>query len=110
MNFRLLSCVLALLGLLAAPVRAQIALVASPSGPVPAGPYVVVDAATGETLLERNAGAFWYPASLTKLMTIYIVFEELKSGRFSLSTPVPFTDYARSMPPSKLGLPAGQTI
>jgi D-alanyl-D-alanine carboxypeptidase len=110
MNFRLLSCVLALLGLVAAPSWAQIAAVASPSGPVPAGPYVVVDAATGEALLERNASAFWYPASLTKLMTIYLVFEELKSGRFSLATPVLFTDYARSMPPSKLGLPAGQTI
>src|SRR5215831_57635 len=110
MNFRLLACVLALMGPLAAPTRAQVALVASPSGPVPAGPYVVVDVATGEALLERNAGAFWYPASLTKLMTIYIVFEELKSGRFNLSTPVLFTDYARSMPPSKLGLPAGQTI
>ena len=110
MNFRLLSCVLVLTGLLTAPARAQIALVATPSGPVAAGPYVVVDAASGEALLERNAGAFWYPASLTKLMTIYIVFEELKSGRFSLSTAVPFTEHARSMPPSKLGLPAGQTI
>jgi D-alanyl-D-alanine carboxypeptidase len=118
MNSRLLWCLGALAGLvvgvvvgpLAAPVRAQIAMVASPSGPVPAGPYLVIDAASGETLLERNAGAFWYPASLAKLMTIYIVFEELKSGRLSPSTPVPFSDYARSMPPSKLGLAAGQTI
>jgi D-alanyl-D-alanine carboxypeptidase len=110
MNFRLLSCVLALVGLLAAPTWAQIALVATPSGPVPAGPYVVVDAATGETLLERNAGAFWYPASLTKLMTIYIVFEELKSGRLTLTTLVPFSEYARAMPESKLGVAPGQTI
>ena len=69
---------------------------ASPSGPVQAGPYVVVDAATGETLLERNAGAFWYPASLTKMMTIYIVFEELKAGRLTLATPVPFSEHARA--------------
>src|SRR5262245_53423486 len=110
MNLRLLSCVLALVGLLAAPARAQIALVASPSGPVPAGPYVVVDPTTGETLLERNAGAFWFPASLTKLMTIYIVFEELKAGRLNLATPMAFSDYARSMPPSKLGVGAGQTV
>ena len=73
MNLRLLLCILALLGL-TVPARAQIAAVTSPSGPVQAGPYVVVDAATGETLLERNAGAFWHPASLTKMMTIYIVF------------------------------------
>ena len=56
MNLRLLLCILGLIGLAAAPARAQIAAVASPSGPVQAGPYVVVDAATGETLLERNAG------------------------------------------------------
>ena len=94
----------------AIPSRAQIAPVASPSGPVQAGPYVVVDAATGETLLERSAGAFWYPASLTKLMTIYLVFEELKAGRFTLSSPMLLSEYARSQPPSKLGLPPGQTI
>ncbi len=110
MNLRLLLCILGLIGLSAAPSRAQIAAVASPSGPVQAGPYVVVDAATGETLLERNAGAFWYPASLTKMMTIYIVFEELKSGRITLATPVPFSEHARAMPPSKLGVGPGQTI
>ncbi len=110
MNLRLLLCILGLLGLSAFPSRAQIAPVSSPSGPVQAGPYVVIDAATGETLLERSAGAFWYPASLTKMMTIYVVFEELKTGRITLSTPLPFSEHARSMPPSKLGLPPGQTI
>src|SRR4029077_16636045 len=110
MNLRLLLCILGLIGLAAAPSRAQIAAVASPSGPVQAGPYVVVDAATGETLLERNAGAYWYPASLTKMMTIYLIFEELKSGRLALATPLPFSEQSRAMPPSKLGLGPGQTI
>jgi D-alanyl-D-alanine carboxypeptidase len=110
MNLRLLLCILALIGLSAVPSRAQIAPVASPSGPVQAGPYVVVDAATGETLLERSPGALWYPASLTKIMTIYIIFEELKSGRLTLATPVPFSEHARAMPPSKLGLGPGQTV
>jgi D-alanyl-D-alanine carboxypeptidase len=110
MNLRLLLCILALIGLSAVPSRAQIAPVASPSGPVQAGPYVVVDAATGETLLERSPGALWYPASLTKMMTIYIIFEELKSGRLTLATPVPFSEHARAMPPSKLGLGPGQTV
>ena len=110
MNLRLLLCILGLISLAAAPSRAQIDAVASPSGPVQAGPYVVVDAATGETLLERNAGASWYPASLTKMMTLYIVFEELKAGRLTLATPVPFSEYARSMPQTKLGLGAGQTV
>lgn len=110
MNLRLLLCLLGLFGLFLTPARAQIAAVASPSGPVQAGPYVVVDAVTGETLLERNAGTFWYPASLTKMMTMYIVFEELKAGRLTLATPVPFSEHARSQPPSKLGVGPGQTI
>ena len=109
MKLRLLLCLLALIGA-ALPVRAQITAVTSPSGPVQAGPYVVVDAATGETLLERNAGAFWHPASLTKMMTIYVVFEELKSGRLTLSSPMTLSEVARAKPPSKLGLAAGQSI
>jgi D-alanyl-D-alanine carboxypeptidase len=110
MNLRLLLCILGLIALSAGPSRAQIAAVASPSGPVQAGPYVVVDPATGETLLERNAGAYWYPASLTKMMTIYIIFEELKAGRLTLATPVALSEHARSMPPSKLGLGPGQSV
>jgi D-alanyl-D-alanine carboxypeptidase len=47
MNLRLLLCILGLLGLSALPSRAQIAPVSSPSGPVQAGPYVVIDPATG---------------------------------------------------------------
>ena len=109
MKLRLLLCLLALIGA-ALPVRAQITAVTSPSGPVQAGPYVVVDAATGETLLERNAGAFWHPASLTKMMTIYVVFEELKSGRLTLASPMTLSEVARAKPPSKLGLAAGQSI
>ena len=110
MNLRLLLCGLALVGLWAAPVRAQIAPVTSPSGPVPAGPYVVVDAATGETLLERDAGALWYPASLTKIMTIYIVFEELKAGRLTPGSPLPFSQFASGRTPSKLGVAPGGSI
>src|SRR3981189_2905267 len=56
MNLRLLLCILSLISLAAGPSRAQIAAVASPSGPVQAGPYVVVDAVTGATLLERKPG------------------------------------------------------
>jgi len=110
MNLRLLLCILGLMAFSAVPSRAQIAPVVSPSGPVQAGPYVVVDPATGETLLERSAGAYWYPASPTKIMTIYIIFEELKAGRLTLATPVPLSEHARSMPPSKLGLGPGQSV
>ena len=110
MKLRLLLCILGLLGHFPVSAQAQIAPVASPSGPVMAGPYVVVDAATGETLLERNAGASWYPASLTKMMTIYIVFEELKAGRLALASPVPFSQNAHAKPASKLGIAPGGSI
>jgi D-alanyl-D-alanine carboxypeptidase len=109
MKLRPLLCILALIAF-ALPARAQIAAVASPSGPVQAGPYVVVDATTGETLLDRNAGAFWHPASLTKLMTIFLVFEELKAGRLTLASPMTLSEVARAKPPSKLGLGPGQSI
>ena len=107
---RVLALSLLLAGLAIGSASAQIAPVASPTGPVLAGPYLVVDAATGEALLERSPGASWYPASLTKLMTIYLVFEELKAGRLTLATPVRFSEAARAQPPSKLGVGAGQTI
>jgi D-alanyl-D-alanine carboxypeptidase len=107
---RVLALFVALLAVSAAPARAQLAAVPSPSGPVVGGPYLVVDAATGETLLQRDPGAAWYPASLTKLMTLYLVFEDLKAGRLTLATPVPFSQRAASMSPSKLGLAAGASI
>jgi D-alanyl-D-alanine carboxypeptidase len=107
---RAFALFLSLLAVWAAPASAQLAAVPSPSGPVVAGPYLVVDAATGETLLQRDPGAAWYPASLTKLMTLYIVFEELKAGRLTLATPVPFSQHASSMPPSKLGMATGGSI
>ncbi len=111
MNLRLfLACLLALSGLSGASAVAQISPVPSPSGLVPAGPYLVVDAASGEALLQRSAGAPWYPASLAKLMTIYLVFEELKAGRLNLSSPLPFSAHAASMPPSKLGVGPGGSV
>ncbi|MBS0519293.1 MAG: serine-type D-Ala-D-Ala carboxypeptidase, partial [Proteobacteria bacterium] len=84
MNLRLLAGLVGLLALTAFPAAAQFTQVVSPSGPVTAGPYLIADAQTGETLLQSNAGAPWYPASLTKLMTIYVVFQELKAGRLTL--------------------------
>ncbi len=110
MNTRFLLCLLGLVSLLTVPARAQIATVASPSGPVPAGPYLAVDVATGEVLVERNAGISWQPASLTKMMTIYLVFEELKAGRLQLRSTLAFTENARAKPASKLVLAAGQSI
>lgn len=71
---------------------------------------IVVDAKTGEVLYSNSADAARYPASLTKIMTLYILFEELDAGRVKLSTPFTISRYAASRPPSKLGLRAGSTI
>lgn len=75
-------------------------------------PYaaMVVDARTGEVLHSRNADARLHPASLTKMMTLYVAFEAIRRGEISLNTKVKISRKAANEPPSKLGLKAGQTI
>ncbi|MEX0338092.1 MAG: D-alanyl-D-alanine carboxypeptidase family protein, partial [Arenibacterium sp.] len=77
-----------------------------------AAPYaaMVIDARTGEVLHSRNADTRLHPASLTKMMTLYIAFEAVRNGEIELDTPVRITKKAASEPPSKLGLRSGQTI
>ncbi|WP_312733566.1 serine hydrolase [Brevundimonas sp.] len=71
---------------------------------------VVVDAATGEVLFSRHADSSRFPASLTKMMTLYLTFEALSQGKAHLDDVLTVSPRAASQPPSKLGLPAGQTI
>ncbi len=71
---------------------------------------VVVDARTGVIISADDADGKRYPASLTKMMTLYVLFQDLKSGRVKLSTPLKVSRRAASMAPSKLGLKAGTTI
>ncbi len=77
-----------------------------------AAPYaaMVIDARTGEVLHSRNADTRLHPASLTKMMTLYIAFEAVRNGEITLDTQVRITKAAAAEPPSKLGLRAGQTI
>jgi|TARA_R110002110_G_scaffold240080_1_gene456209 D-alanyl-D-alanine carboxypeptidase len=77
-----------------------------------AAPYAayVIDARTGEVLHSQNADTRLHPASLTKMMTLYIAFEAIKRGEISLDSKVKITSHAASEPPSKLGLKSGQTI
>ena len=79
---------------------------------VAAAPYaaMVMDARTGEVLHSRNADTRLHPASLTKMMTLYIAFEAVKNGEISLDTEVRVSKKAASEPPSKLGLSPGQRI
>jgi D-alanyl-D-alanine carboxypeptidase len=71
---------------------------------------IVVDGNTGKTLYAKYADAQRYPASLTKMMTLYVLFEELKAKRMTLSTPLSVSANAASQAPSKLGVRAGRTI
>lgn len=82
------------------------------TSPLQAAPFaaIVMDGRTGEVLYEKNADARLHPASLTKMMTLYIVFQEIEAGRLSLDTKVTVTKYAASQPPSRLGLKPGQKI
>ena len=91
--------VLMVLGLLAAPLPAH-AKYAS----------LVIDAATGEVLHEINADTRNYPASLTKMMTLYMMFNAIEEGRMRLDDRIMMTHRAARQPPSKLGIQPGQTI
>lgn len=71
---------------------------------------IVIDLESNEVLHARNADAARYPASLTKVMTLYLLFDELKAGRLTLETRLPVTRTAASQPPSRLGLKPGETI
>ncbi|MGQ9369763.1 serine hydrolase [Azospirillum sp. ST 5-10] len=80
--------------------------------PVLAAKYaaIVVDARTGDVLHQDDADAQTYPASLTKMMTLYLAFEALDDGRLKLDQALPVSAHAQSMPPTKLGVRAGQTL
>jgi len=71
---------------------------------------IVIDAKTGKTLYKDHADAPRYPASLTKMMTLYLVFDALESGRITKGTKIPVSRNAAGEVPSKLGLKPGQTI
>lgn len=77
-----------------------------------AAPYaaMVMDMRTGEVLYSRNADTPLYPASLTKMMTLYITFQAVEHGEFDLDSLVTVTKHAASQPPSRLGLRPGQKI
>ncbi len=71
---------------------------------------ITVDAATGEIIYANDADARRYPASLTKVMTLYILFQELKANRVRFDTQMKVSAKASKQQPSKLGLRAGSTL
>ncbi|MBF0440111.1 MAG: D-alanyl-D-alanine carboxypeptidase [Magnetococcales bacterium] len=71
---------------------------------------LVMDAETGRILHATAPDELRHPASLTKMMTLYLTFQALKSGQFTLNQRLPVSAHAASQAPSKLGLRAGNTI
>lgn len=72
--------------------------------------YLILDATSGRELSADNPDELRHPASLTKLMTIYMTFSALDSGRLSLGDALPVSLNALNAPPTKMGLPAGGTV
>ncbi len=72
--------------------------------------YLILDATSGRELVADRADELRHPASLTKLMTIYLTFSALDSGRLSLGDALPVSINALNAPPTKIGLPPGGTV
>jgi D-alanyl-D-alanine carboxypeptidase len=71
---------------------------------------IVVDANTGRELWGVNENALRHPASLTKVMTLYLLFEQMQKGNLTLASRIPISEHASAQEPSKLGVPAGESI
>ncbi len=83
---------------------------AATTGGAGATAAIVVDGATGRVIYGMNEDAPRHPASVTKVMTLYLLFEALEKGRFTLDSEIPVSAHAAAQAPSKLGLRPGQTI
>ena len=92
-----LSCLVLLGNLQPAAAKAQFSAIA-------------VDARTGKILFSSDIDGQRHPASLTKVMTLYVLFQDLKAGRLKLTSDLKVSNRAASMQPSKLGLKPGSTI
>lgn len=75
-----------------------------------AGAWLVFDARSGEVIARHNADQAWYPASVTKLMTTWVTFQAIRSGRITPSSLVPMTAEASRQPPSKMGFKPGEVV
>jgi D-alanyl-D-alanine carboxypeptidase len=93
---RRLGCLAALLGIWASHAFAN--------------PALVIEMPSGAILYEDHATQPWYPASLTKLMTVYVALSAVRDHRIALDTPLSVSARAASMPPSKMGFRPGSLV
>lgn len=75
-----------------------------------AGPHIVIDLNTGRVLNADRATDPWHPASITKLMTLYLAAKAVKEGRLSLQSTLTVSKNAASVPPSKMGFKPGTKV
>jgi D-alanyl-D-alanine carboxypeptidase len=87
-----------------------VAVLALGAASAQATPYLVVDADSDQVLMENEATAPWYPASLTKLMTVYVALDAVRNGKLTLDTPLIMSARAARMPPSKMGFRPGTEV
>lgn len=78
--------------------------------PLPDIPYVLVDTNGNQVLASNRIDERWHPASLTKLMTAYVVFRAIGDGEITIGSPVTITQKALNAPPSKMGYPKGSLL
>ena len=95
--------------MLAATAFAAFALAA---GVVHAGGYgaIVIDATTGKVVESVNPNDQIHPASLTKMMTLYLAFQALQNGKLKIDQQLPVSSWAANKSPTKLGLRNGETV
>ena len=106
--FILTRAVMSIIGLVVAGV-----VLLGTINPVAAKPQfsaIAVDARTGKILFGSSIDAPRHPASLTKVMTLYLLFQDLKAGRIKLTTDLKVSRRAASMQPSKLGLKGNRRV
>lgn len=92
------------------PVLAALVAVLLPLRAATAGPALLFEPANGMVLYAEDMDHQWHPASLTKIMTAYIVFQDLKAGKITMDSLIRPTERSVKQPPSKVGLPMGAKL
>lgn len=93
-----------------APAIGALCLAAMGMASAAASPGLVVDVGSGEVLYQTDATVPWFPASTTKLMTVYVALSAVREGRITLDTPLMVSPRAAVMPPSKMGFRPGTLV
>jgi D-alanyl-D-alanine carboxypeptidase len=109
---RAMACAVIAMGLLGGPpaMARQGHMTVDPAAYGPVFEWILLDAETGQVLSEQNADVLTYPASLTKMMTLYLAFEALNQGKLRLDQRLYVSDDAARRAPSKLALTPGDSV